>query len=388
MCRNTIMYALNGKLEKEDIEKLFYIVEDGATYNRDATGIVNNRLAVIKTGDWNKVDISKQGKVKKILENSEWIITHNRLETKGDSKYSKNNHPFETKDFMMIHNGSISNSDSLKVEEGLKYEPETDSAIIINLIQKKTDEKCSIKEAIEYTIDKIWGSYSVLLIDKRNGDIYYFKNKSTSFTWAMVENKGRRVVIGCTSEYAIADAYTKENMIFRDKDCERILTQEAESGVLYRIREKKIEKVCKLEEIEKKKEEKIITSNIKAAKKYEVKSYNKTQDWSEEEELDAIKELIDDLAKVFSSFGKKEEKYIIRRHSIEILLPYDEYKDYIECYWDIKTNEIGRNNIQVMKRDICEAVKMKRMCEKEEKEEKENIDFEQQVLNDYGYRFD
>ena len=53
-----------------------------------------------------------------------------------------NNHPFHSKDFVLAHNGMISNDEQLKSKFNLNYKVETDSYVILSMIQKEYS-KCN-----------------------------------------------------------------------------------------------------------------------------------------------------------------------------------------------------------------------------------------------------
>ena len=109
------------------------------------------------------------------MNTSKFLIGHNRLATTGSEKENKNNHPFETSNLMLVHNGVISNHDSLKGNFALDYPEETDSAIIIHLMEAYLEQDYSIEDAIKETAESLQGSYSVMVYHKPDDRIFYFK---------------------------------------------------------------------------------------------------------------------------------------------------------------------------------------------------------------------
>lgn len=100
---------------------------------------------------------------------------------------NRNHHPFELGCFTLIHNGTISNVHNLQNKYNFHTTIETDSYIILELINyffKRSRIRNRIKRisaAIKKTCSKLRGSYSVLLYDNKGKNTFYFKNMFTSF---------------------------------------------------------------------------------------------------------------------------------------------------------------------------------------------------------------
>ena len=111
------------------------------------------------------------------IDTSNLIISliHTRAANTSESTEIKNNHPFNTKDFILAHNGTITNHIYLKSTYKFDYDTETDSAIIVALIQKYFDEGNSIQESIIKTSEKLDGNYACWLYHKGTDDVYLFK---------------------------------------------------------------------------------------------------------------------------------------------------------------------------------------------------------------------
>lgn len=118
------------------------------------------------------------------------FLGHTRASTggKAESVNSQgepfNNHPFITKDFIMAHNGTISNSLEIRKDFKIESDIETDSFVIIYLIQhfydnikEFKDESDRIKKAIERTTNVICGGYSCWLLHIPSRKIFLFKSK-------------------------------------------------------------------------------------------------------------------------------------------------------------------------------------------------------------------
>ena len=112
------------------------------------------------------------------LENSSIFLAHTRAPTSGSVDDNENNHPFMTKDFILAHNGVISNDNTLKEKYNLKYESECDSAIIIHLIQHFYDLTKDVVESIRRTTEELSGSYACWLFHKKTKKVYLFRHSN------------------------------------------------------------------------------------------------------------------------------------------------------------------------------------------------------------------
>ncbi|MFA5396171.1 MAG: hypothetical protein WC346_09215 [Methanogenium sp.] len=113
-----------------------------------------------------------------------------------------NNHPFNLNDFTLVHNGHIFNDDSLRIKYKIKSDIKTDSYVILWLINKFFDEsklkerRSKIIESIKRTIKLIDGTYSVFLFDSVSKELFYFKDKCTSFAFCKIGD----LLIGSTDK--------------------------------------------------------------------------------------------------------------------------------------------------------------------------------------------
>ena len=125
-------------------------------------------------------------------------IGHNRWATHG-GKTDINAHPHMSNDkkFAIVHNGIIENYQELKsflIKNNYKFYSQTDTEIIANLISYYYEDIQDAKDtfiAIQKTIEKLQGTYGIIIINKLESDkIYAVKN-------------GSPLLIGVTDEYAI-----------------------------------------------------------------------------------------------------------------------------------------------------------------------------------------
>jgi glucosamine--fructose-6-phosphate aminotransferase (isomerizing) len=69
----------------------------------------------------------------------------------------------------MIHNGIIENYSQLKnelINKGYQFQSDTDTEVLLNFIEEiKTNNNCSLEEAVRVALKRVVGAYVILLID-------------------------------------------------------------------------------------------------------------------------------------------------------------------------------------------------------------------------------
>lgn len=135
----------------------------------DSTGValLNHGLKVYK----------KKGKVAELEEtlvgqdlHANIGIGHTRWATHGEPS-DRNAHPHTSASgkLAMIHNGIIENYTKLKnelIKKGYSFHSDTDTEVLLNFIEDiKTNNNCSLEEAIRVALKRVVGAYVILLID-------------------------------------------------------------------------------------------------------------------------------------------------------------------------------------------------------------------------------
>lgn len=109
-------------------------------------------------------------------------IGHTRWATHGKpSKQNAHPHTSVNKRFVLVHNGVIENFEELKQTylENESFAGETDTEIVVHLVEYFSKQEMSTKEAFKKVLACIHGSYAFALIDKEDPEtIYVAKNKS------------------------------------------------------------------------------------------------------------------------------------------------------------------------------------------------------------------
>lgn len=109
-------------------------------------------------------------------------IGHTRWATHGvPSKVNAHPHQSTSQRFTLVHNGVIENYELLKKEylQGVTFVSETDTEVIVQLLEKHVQEGSHVEEAFRQTLKLLHGSYALAMLDNENpGVIYVAKNKS------------------------------------------------------------------------------------------------------------------------------------------------------------------------------------------------------------------
>jgi glutamine---fructose-6-phosphate transaminase (isomerizing) len=97
-------------------------------------------------------------------------IGHTRWATHGEPS-DRNAHPHQSASgkLAMIHNGIIENYSQLKNEllkKGYTFKSDTDTEVLLNFIEEiKTNNDCSLEEAVRIALKRVTGAYVILLLD-------------------------------------------------------------------------------------------------------------------------------------------------------------------------------------------------------------------------------
>lgn len=245
MCQIQLVKPLNYKnLTKKDVENFSNLMYWGSFRNSDSYGWYSNTQfhKSIEKLDFDKVynELSKS--------KHEFLIGHNRYKTKGDNKVMDNNHPFETEHFVVVHNGVLSNDESLKRFYDLEYKVETDSYIIPALLEHFYSSHNDVIKAIKQTAEEIYGSFSIVVFFKPEQRIFYFKEKGTDFAFGLAKDGDKYTLYGSTDrdnleslncEYLFNFFKMSNNMIITEPDEEVIYELlDTELKVVERFKEK------------------------------------------------------------------------------------------------------------------------------------------------------
>ncbi|HEU4632837.1 MAG TPA: glutamine--fructose-6-phosphate transaminase (isomerizing) [Flavisolibacter sp.] len=143
-------------------------------------------------------------------------IGHTRWATHGEPN-DRNAHPHlsASGNLAMIHNGIIENYAQLKREltnKGYHFKSDTDTEVLLNFIEDiKTNNNCSLEEALRIALKRVVGAYVIVLIDKDQPDTLIAARKGSPLV----------IGIGKNEHFLASDAspiieYTKEVVYVND----------------------------------------------------------------------------------------------------------------------------------------------------------------------------
>lgn len=108
-------------------------------------------------------------------------IAHTRWATHGRPS-DENAHPHRSGPFVVVHNGIIENYAELKaelVDNGYAFHSETDTEVIVKLLERAWDQGRNFEEAFMSTLKAMRGSYAVVVLNEEEPeDLYAAKNES------------------------------------------------------------------------------------------------------------------------------------------------------------------------------------------------------------------
>ncbi|WP_343607310.1 glutamine--fructose-6-phosphate transaminase (isomerizing) [Chryseobacterium oranimense] len=161
----------------------------GYTGFQDAYDIVINGLrrleyrgydsaGIVLEGSDNKFEVEKtKGKVDDLVNISSQLkgtakigMGHTRWATHGVPS-DRNSHPHLSNNgkIALVHNGIIENYDTIKTmltEKGFTFKSETDTEVLVNLIQYFTDLKpeTDFPTAVRYALNEVYGAYAITVL--------------------------------------------------------------------------------------------------------------------------------------------------------------------------------------------------------------------------------
>lgn len=141
-------------------------------------------------------------------------IGHTRWATHGKPTLA-NAHPHSGEHFTLVHNGIIENEEDIRKKylKDTEFETQTDTEVIVKLIEKFYNADKDIKSVICRLIDTLKGSYALAILDKNNPDtVYAIKNKSP-----LLIGKGKDFNILASDPIAMISR-TKEFYEIKDKE--------------------------------------------------------------------------------------------------------------------------------------------------------------------------
>lgn len=159
----------------------------------DATGvaIVKGGEVKVMKGDMPAWSFVRAHNVVEFLEENltpetRIVLLHTRAATKGSPRVFENNHPMFKSRCAVVHNGVISNDDTLFTNMNLKREAETDSDILRAILDEHGLTKKGIRQ-----LSRVTGSVAMAAVDEQDP------------THLLLVRSGSPLVLGCTEDMLV-----------------------------------------------------------------------------------------------------------------------------------------------------------------------------------------
>lgn len=237
MCE--IQFVMSDTLGNDNVNNFIDMLSKGSKSNDDATGIFSSSYQWKIGKAYEDLKDKKDDSIRHVLSAlpSNWLVGHNRLATQGSENDNENNHPFSNDTCTIVHNGIISNDDTLKTQYGFDYKAETDSAIVPALIDHYIRDGKDEIDAIKESAEELRGSYSIFVFMHSTQNLYYLKNNSTSFYMMKTLDANDNVSIyGSTSKSSLEDmSYIKSDGLFGSDLFKARHITSPEGGVIYHV---------------------------------------------------------------------------------------------------------------------------------------------------------
>lgn len=216
ICGYIAMTKGAGKLAKEYIDNLLI---EASTRGTDAAGIAfanpSGKMCGIKNPG-TASELVKSASYKKLLAHNtpDIVIGHARAKTQGDANNNNNNHPLFTPSGLgLVHNGMISNDNTLFTKYSLPRIGEVDSEIIIRLIDHyHRTEKNSTVNAIKKAAGELAGSMACAMIDSTVPDKLYLWRSGNPLHLAL--DTQTNVIYFLSTDVLLKNAIEKHSYIY------------------------------------------------------------------------------------------------------------------------------------------------------------------------------
>jgi hypothetical protein len=171
-----IVGAIGKSINKEIVENLFVGIEKRGS---DAAGFWTPVLGTVKAAvKVSNLVVATKDKFEQSVAETNVFIGHTRWATHGNKKDNNNNHPLESENWVLVHNGIIS---SAKDVIGYPYKGGTDSENILAYV-----ETFGLKEGLS----KIGSSAAIILAPKNEGNtLYLWKTYSSDMAICYIKEE-------------------------------------------------------------------------------------------------------------------------------------------------------------------------------------------------------
>jgi len=142
-------------------------------YDSAGVALVNDDSSIQRVRALGKV-IELENKLKNQPQKGTVGISHTRWATHGEPA-ERNAHPHLSRNRVaVVHNGIIENYEELRkslIAQGYQFESETDTEVIVHLIESNLNDSSSLLEAVKKSISQLSGAYALGVISSEYPDV-------------------------------------------------------------------------------------------------------------------------------------------------------------------------------------------------------------------------
>lgn len=148
--------------------------------------MVDNRLHAILKSEGiaplsNSLVIEYEKKKKKITD-FQYYLGHTQAPTSAQRAYNKDTtHPFQCRDWIIAHNGVLTNDKQLKKQLDKKSYNIVDSSVIAPLVERYYDETEDEIEAIVKVLSLLQGTFGLWIFHQQTNNVYLARSGSTLY---------------------------------------------------------------------------------------------------------------------------------------------------------------------------------------------------------------
>jgi len=202
------MCGIFGAVKQEQFLDLYDLNRKRGTFSTSLAILTTNSNVIVHrwSGTVAVKDIDKE--IKKSLEDAKmsplYLLGHTQAPTSSKRKYSREtSHPFNTENWVVAHNGVLTNFDEIKQQFDPKWKNPVDSSTIplmLYKIQQAVNSQGHSVEIISTALSHLEGTFGLWIINTDYRGVYIARCGSTLFankidnTFSSVKFKGSEAV--------------------------------------------------------------------------------------------------------------------------------------------------------------------------------------------------
>ncbi len=106
------------------------------------------------------------------------LVGHTRFSTSGHASRGRNNHPFNSNRYSLVHNGGVSNWKNLASSHSINMRTETDSEILLHLLERNSSFHDGIQNTMDIVTDSSRIAVANIQYDEEKPKLFLFRNDS------------------------------------------------------------------------------------------------------------------------------------------------------------------------------------------------------------------